>query len=178
MNDLASAAPTGLLEDSGSACIGRARGLIPVLQGAAERIDAGNELPPDVLDAMFDAGMFKLLLPRAYGGSELKPLDYIHCVEAIAQGDASAAWCMNQGSGCSMASAHMQPDVAREIWGGKRDVVAGERQRRRAGRTLWPAVEQGGLGGLRGCIGGGGGGACRLLDCGGLALNLLERGPG
>ena len=74
---------------------------------------------------MFDAGMFKLLLlPLAYGGYELKPADFIQCVEAIAQGDASVAWCMNQGSGCSMASAWLAPDVAREVWGGKRDVLA------------------------------------------------------
>jgi alkylation response protein AidB-like acyl-CoA dehydrogenase len=120
MNDLADADP----DDIGSACIARARALIPLLQAAADRIDAKNELPTDVLDAMFDAGMFKLLLPRAYGGYELKPLDFIQCVEAIAQGDASVAWCMNQGSGCSMASAYMEPEVAREIWGGRRDVVA------------------------------------------------------
>jgi alkylation response protein AidB-like acyl-CoA dehydrogenase len=110
--------------DAGAACLVQARGLIPLLRAAADRIEAGTELPPDVLDALFDAGMFKLLLPRAYGGFELAPLAYIQCVEAIAEGDASAAWCMNQGSGCSMASAYVAPDVAREIWGGRRDVVA------------------------------------------------------
>jgi indole-3-acetate monooxygenase len=120
MDELAGADP----DAAGAACLTAARGLIPLLAAAADRIEAANELPPDVLDAMFDAGMFKLLLPRAYGGFELKPIDYIQCVEAIAQGDASAAWCMNQGSGCSMASAYVSPEVAREIWGGKRDVVA------------------------------------------------------
>ncbi len=124
MNDLSGDTGAGLLEGSGAACLARARGLIPLLQAAADRIDAKNELPPDVLDAMFGAGMFKLLLPRAFGGYELKPMEYVQCVEAIAQGDASAAWCMNQGSGCSMASAYVSPAVAREIWGGKRDVVA------------------------------------------------------
>ena len=120
MNDL-----TGItLDDTGAACLDRARSLIPLLRSAAGRIDAKNELPPDVLDAMFNAGMFKLLLPRAFGGYELKPVDFVQCVEAIAEGDASAAWCMNQASGCSMAAAHMEPEVAREIWGGKRDVVA------------------------------------------------------
>ena len=62
--------------------------------------------------------------PRAYGGFELKPPDYVRCVEAIARATRRAAWCMNQGSGCSMASAYLSPEVAREIWGGKRDVVA------------------------------------------------------
>jgi indole-3-acetate monooxygenase len=109
---------------AGTACLTRARGLIPLLRDAADRIEAAAELPADVLDAMFDAGMFKLLLPRAFGGFELAPLEYIQCVEAIAEGDASAAWCMNQGSGCSMASAYVAPAVAREIWGGPRDVVA------------------------------------------------------
>jgi alkylation response protein AidB-like acyl-CoA dehydrogenase len=120
MDELAGADP----DAAGATCIARAQGLVPLLAAAADRIEAANELPPDVLVAMFDAGMFKLLLPRAYGGFELRPLDYIQCVEAIAQGDASVAWCMNQGSGCSMASAYVAPEVAREIWGGKRDVVA------------------------------------------------------
>jgi len=124
MNDLAGAALTVSEDDNGAACLARARALIPLLQSAADRIDAANELPPDVLDAMFDAGMFKLLLPRVFGGFELTPTDYIRCVEAIAVGDASAAWCMNQGSGCSMAAAYVAPGVAHEVWGGKRDVVA------------------------------------------------------
>ena len=120
MNDLAPAPAA----DPGIGALVRARALIPLLQSAAGRIDAHNELPPDVLDAMFGAGLFKLLLPRALGGEELKPIDYIQCVEAIAMGDGSAAWCMNQGSGCSMAAAYMAPGVARTIWGGARDVVA------------------------------------------------------
>ena len=124
MDDLVCRNSMSSLDDPGADCITRARGLIPLLQSAEDRIDAKNELPPDVLDAMFDAGMFKLLLPRAIGGYELKPIDFIQCVEAIAEGDASAAWCMNQGSGCSMAAAYMAQDVAREIWAGKRDVVA------------------------------------------------------
>ncbi len=129
------AVTTGL-GSSGAECLARARVLIPLLQSAAPRIDAGRELPKDVLDAMHDAGMFRLLLPRVYGGFELKPSDYVRCVEAIAIGDASAAWCMNQGSGCSMTAAYLMPEVSREIWGGKRDVLAwGQGPGARAVRT-------------------------------------------
>ena len=66
MNDLAGVSPASGLDNSPAACLARAHGLIPLLRAAADRIDAKNELPPDVLDAMFDAGMFKLLLPRSY----------------------------------------------------------------------------------------------------------------
>ena len=104
--------------------IARARALAPVLTAAAPRIEAGYELPPDVLDAMHRAGMFRLLVPRSLGGAELDPATYVQCVEAIASGDASVAWCMNQGSGCSMSAAYLEPDVAREVFGGERDVLA------------------------------------------------------
>lgn len=121
MNDVAGSPG---LDMSFAACLARAKGLIPLLRSAASQIDETAELPAAVLDAMFDAGLFKLLLPRRFGGAELKPSDFVQCVEAIAMGDASAAWCMNQGSGCSMAAAYMDPDVAMEVWGGKRDVLA------------------------------------------------------
>ena len=124
MNDAVLTGPAAGLGSSGAECLERARGLIPLLRSAAPRIDEACALPADVLDAMHDAGMFRLLIPRTYGGFELKPSDYVRCVEAIAIGDASAAWCMNQGSGCSMTSAYMAPEVSREIWGGKRDVLA------------------------------------------------------
>jgi indole-3-acetate monooxygenase len=104
--------------------IARARKLAPLLAAAAPRIDAARELPPDVLDAMHAAGMFRLLVPRSIGGAELDPVTYIQCVEAIASGDASVAWCMNQGSGCSLSAGYLEPAVAREVFGGERDVLA------------------------------------------------------
>ncbi len=104
--------------------IARARRLAPILSAAAPRIDAACELPQDVLDAMHGEGMFRLLVPRSIGGAELDPVTYIQCVEAIASGDASVAWCMNQGSGCSMSAGYLRPDVAREVFGGERDVLA------------------------------------------------------
>ncbi len=110
--------------ETGFDTIARARALAPMLAAAAPRIDAARELPPDVLDAMHAAGMFRLLLPRSLGGAELEPATYIQCVEAIAGGDASVAWCMNQGSGCSMSAAYLEPRVAREVFGGRRDVLA------------------------------------------------------
>jgi indole-3-acetate monooxygenase len=75
--------------------VARARQLAPLLAAAAPRIDEARELPKDVLDAMYAAGMFRLLVPRSIGGAELDPATYIQCVEAIASGDASVAWCMN-----------------------------------------------------------------------------------
>src|ERR1700758_4771243 len=103
--------------------IARARALIPLLQEAAPRIDAARELPPDVLDGMFAAGMFRLLVPRSCGGAELEPATFVQCVEAIAMGDGSADWCMNQGAVSMMSAAYMPLDAARGAFGGTRDVL-------------------------------------------------------
>ena len=124
MNDAAPGEPMAGRAEATVDPIARARALVPLLQSAAAEIDATCELPPAVLDAMHAAGMFRLLIPRAYGGEELDPLTYVQGVEQIATGDASAAWCMNQGSGCSMSAAYVAPEVARDVWGGPRDVLA------------------------------------------------------
>jgi alkylation response protein AidB-like acyl-CoA dehydrogenase len=112
--------------------IARARALIPLLEAAGPRIDAARELPADVLDAMHANGMFRLLVPISLGGAELDPATYVQVVEAIAMGDGSTAWCMNQGSGCSMIAAYLRPDIAREVFGGERDVLAWGQGRSRA----------------------------------------------
>ena len=118
------------------AYVARARALVPLLDAAAPRIEAACELPEDVLDAMHAARMFHLLVPRSIGGVELSPSVYIQAVEQIARGDASAAWCMNQQSGCSMSAAYLSEAAAREMFGGPRDALAwGQTPGARAVRT-------------------------------------------
>ena len=104
--------------------VARARTLVPLLNDAAPRIEAGCQLPDDVLDAMHAARLFHLLVPRSVGGVELSPSIYIQAVEQIARGDASAAWCMNQQGGCAMSAAYLSETAAKEMFGGYRDALA------------------------------------------------------
>jgi alkylation response protein AidB-like acyl-CoA dehydrogenase len=104
--------------------IGRARDLVPLLDRAGDRIERGRCLPGDVLDALHDARLFRLLIPRSCDGEEVEPATLFQVVEAIAQGDASVAWCIGQGSGLSMSSAYVKPEVARTVLGDRRAVLA------------------------------------------------------
>ena len=106
------------------AWIERARALKPVLESAAPRIDAACALPADVLDALFEARMFRMLLPHTFGGAELEPATFFQVVGEIAAGDASAAWCVAQSSGCSMSAAYMEPSAAHKVFGDSRAAVA------------------------------------------------------
>jgi alkylation response protein AidB-like acyl-CoA dehydrogenase len=104
--------------------IGRARELVPMIERAGARIERGRCLPDDVLDALHDARLFRLLIPRSYDGEEVEPATLFQVVETLAQGDASVAWCIGQGSGLSMSSAYVIPEVARTIIGDRRAVLA------------------------------------------------------
>jgi alkylation response protein AidB-like acyl-CoA dehydrogenase len=102
----------------------RLRAFAPALKGSAVAIDTRRELPAAIIDRLVDGGFFRLLLPRSLGGAELLPVDYVPIIEAIAEIDASTAWCINQNSGCSMTAAYFSAEVAQEIFGGPRGILA------------------------------------------------------
>jgi indole-3-acetate monooxygenase len=102
----------------------RARELGPELDAAAEEIERRRELPEAIVEALVERGLFRLLLPRSCGGAELRPATYVSVIEEVAKHDASVAWCLGQACGCTMTSAYLDPAVAREIFSGKRGIVA------------------------------------------------------
>jgi alkylation response protein AidB-like acyl-CoA dehydrogenase len=102
----------------------RAQALGPELEVAAEEIERCRELPDPVVEALIERGLFRLLLPRAFGGAELHPAAYVAVIEEIAKHDASVAWCLGQACGCTMTAAYLDPEVAREIFGQKAGIVA------------------------------------------------------
>lgn len=102
----------------------RVRGVTGLLKAAGPRIEAGRELPPDVLKAMYDARLFRLLLPRSAGGDEIDLETHAMALEAIASADASTAWVMSQGSGCSMSAAFLSPEAAERWFGAPNAVLA------------------------------------------------------
>jgi alkylation response protein AidB-like acyl-CoA dehydrogenase len=106
------------------AVAGRVQAVLPAIREAADRIEAARALPGDLLDRLFDAGLFRLLLPRALGGAELHPCDLFAAMETVAAADGSVAWCLAQASGCSMAAAYLEPSAAAQVFGDTRAVLA------------------------------------------------------
>jgi indole-3-acetate monooxygenase len=95
----------------------RARELAPTIAAAADQIERERRLPAPLVQALHDGGFFRLLLPRALGGAELDPATFVGITETLAKADASTAWVVCQTTGCSMVSAYLAPEVAREIFG-------------------------------------------------------------
>jgi indole-3-acetate monooxygenase len=101
-----------------------ARTLAPELAAQAAEIERCRELPRRLRERLIDQGFYRLLLPRALGGAELLPVDYVPVIEEIAKTDASTAWCLNQTAGCSMIAAYLDPAAARRIFGAPDGILA------------------------------------------------------
>ena len=93
-----------------------ARGLGPLIRASAAETDAQRELPRPLFEAMADAGLFRLGLPRAIGGAELDLPSYIRVIEEIGRGDASTGWVTNQVAIFGTYAARMPHAAARTIW--------------------------------------------------------------
>lgn len=84
---------------------------------SAPEADRNRQLSREVMAALHERELFRLLLPHAQGGYGLGLVDYFHLIEALAARDASTAWCVCQGNCCAMIAAYVDRDVADRIWG-------------------------------------------------------------
>jgi alkylation response protein AidB-like acyl-CoA dehydrogenase len=55
-------------------------------------VERGRTLTEPLVQAMVDAGLYRMLLPRSLGGGEVDPLTYFEVVEALAKVESAAAW--------------------------------------------------------------------------------------
>ena len=120
MNAPAPVAATGLRAGRARAAeptVADVERIAPAIRAAADEAERTRRLPPALLDALHGAGLFRMLLPKRFGGAEMPLPRYMPVVEAVAGIDGSAAWCLGQGNGCAMTAAFLDPAVAREIWG-------------------------------------------------------------
>ena len=93
-----------------------ARKLVPAIRSSVEAIEQERELPRALFEAIADAGLFHVALPRSLGCPELDFPTYVQMIEEIGKADASTGWILNQGAIFATSAARMPLDVARSIW--------------------------------------------------------------
>jgi len=104
--------------------LARARALAPMIAAESTQIDRDRELSPKVRDTLIAEGFFRMLQPKSLGGAELHPVTYSHVTATLSAADASTAWCVCQNNGCSMTSAYLGEETAREIFGPATGILA------------------------------------------------------
>lgn len=107
-----------------SAALAAAERLAPMIAAASPAIEAARRLTPEVVEALHEAGLYRLLLPRDFGGAELDLAGFSRVIEALAKADGSTAWCVCQANGCAQSAGFLEPEAARDVFGGPRAVLA------------------------------------------------------
>jgi alkylation response protein AidB-like acyl-CoA dehydrogenase len=100
-----------------SSFVEAAKGLAPLIQASAEEIEQSRRLPLPLVEAMAQAGLFRLWIPRALGGEETDPMTLVRVVEEVSRADGAAGWCTAIGGEYGVFGGYLPADAAREIYG-------------------------------------------------------------
>jgi alkylation response protein AidB-like acyl-CoA dehydrogenase len=101
------------------------RALEPRIRQSAETIEAERRLPPDRARELMETGVFRLGVPRPYGGSELDPMSQVRVVEELARIEGSVGWLSMISTAGGFLAAYLDPPVAQRLFGSVDSVVAG-----------------------------------------------------
>ena len=96
---------TGNTQDIVSA----AHALKPVLADRAAETDEARRLPADLAKTIAETGLFRMVIPSAYGGLQSTPRQILETIETVSQANASAGWCVMIGATTALNAAYMDP---------------------------------------------------------------------
>jgi len=99
--------------------------LAPIIREHADRAERDAQMPREVIDAFHDAGLFRILLPRAMGGGELTIPDSLRLCEEVSRIDGSAGWNLAICSGGPLFGHNLSRAAFEKIYGDPRGVSAG-----------------------------------------------------
>src|SRR5262245_44322816 len=110
-------APVTLAETvTADGLVDAARALGPTIRAAAEEIERGRRLPLPLVQALKDAGLFRMPMPRDWGGPEVDLLTQIRAIEELAYADGSVGWCVMIGSDGGYFTAFLDDAVGRGLY--------------------------------------------------------------
>jgi alkylation response protein AidB-like acyl-CoA dehydrogenase len=88
----------------------------PKISAATEEIEQGRRIPTWLVEELRNAGVFRMSMPREWGGVEADPMAQLRVIEQLAYFDASVGWCSMIGSDGGYFSGFLEPSAAREIY--------------------------------------------------------------
>ena len=97
--------------------------LAPLIREHADEAEQNRRLSEPVVDALAEAGFFRLYTPRTLGGLEVDPLTFTRVVEALACIDGSTAWCVWLASTNPLFVPNLMDTAVEEIFGRNPNVV-------------------------------------------------------
>ncbi|HZF55187.1 MAG TPA: acyl-CoA dehydrogenase family protein [Polyangiaceae bacterium] len=101
------------------------RDLLPLLAARGSDIEKARRLPPDLLDQLKSAGVFRMFVPESHGGYGLDLRAGMDILEAIGRADGSAGWTVMIGSETPQLLALLPRERFDAIYAAGPDVIIG-----------------------------------------------------
>jgi alkylation response protein AidB-like acyl-CoA dehydrogenase len=93
-----------------------ARGLGAFLLEKSSEIEAVRRLPSEVAERIRSAGMFRLTMPKSWGGPELSTIEQVEVIEELSKANASVGWCVMIGCDSGLFSGYLDDAAGRELY--------------------------------------------------------------
>jgi len=95
----------------------------PIVRATADWSDAHSRPANELVEALRDADLFRLLIPTPFGGAGLSPWELGPVIEAMARIDGSAGWTLALAQG--LLGQLVKPELFRELFADPRLTMAG-----------------------------------------------------
>ncbi|GII88720.1 hydroxylase [Sphaerisporangium siamense] len=105
--------------------LARAQAAAPLLRERSEEIERGRRLPQDVVELLRATGVFRVGMPKEWGGPELTFAQQCEVIEALSYGDASAGWCAMIGMDTWIYAGYLDQAVVDEMLADPDAITAG-----------------------------------------------------
>jgi alkylation response protein AidB-like acyl-CoA dehydrogenase len=112
-------------ETAATALIAAAEAMAPLASARRRELAASRDLPAPLAAALDREGFTRLWLPRAFGGAELRPADYIRVIETVARLDGAVGWCAAVASTNARLAGALAPEVAAAMFGAGQGCLVG-----------------------------------------------------
>ncbi|MFF7645323.1 acyl-CoA dehydrogenase family protein [Streptomyces canus] len=101
--------------------VARAAALRPLLREHAAATETGRRVPDPVIDAIADAGLFKLATPRRYGGHQTSMRTMLDVSATLAEGDGSTSWVVTLVNVCNWLTSLFPSKAQDDVFGANPD---------------------------------------------------------
>lgn len=95
----------------------RALALQPILRERAAEIDEARSIPIDIIEAFAEAGFWRMLQPKRWGGIEVHPTTFFEVQALIGAGSPSCAWVLGVVAVHAWQLALFPLQAQTDVWG-------------------------------------------------------------
>src|SRR5271156_7011096 len=106
-----------------SAVLEAVESLTAEIAARADETEQNRGIAPDLIEKLRVAGMFRMMIPRKFGGEELTLLQACRVIAELSRADAAAGWTAMVAFGFNIAFSRLPKETVQELFSRGPDVL-------------------------------------------------------